>query len=33
MPLHPKAREFFKSGIYTGLASFEELDRIAAIGY
>ena len=33
MPLHPKAREFFKSGIYTGLASFEELEhRIAAIG-
>ncbi len=32
MPLHPKAREFFKSGIYTGLASFEELEnRIAAI--
>jgi superfamily II DNA or RNA helicase len=33
MPLHPKAREFFKSGIYTGLASFEELEhRITAIG-
>ena len=33
MPLHPKAREFFKSGLYTGLASFEELEnRIAAIG-
>ena len=32
MPLHPKAREFAKSGLFTGVKSFEELEkRIAAI--
>jgi superfamily II DNA or RNA helicase len=32
MPLHPKAREFAKSGLFAGLSSFEELEkRIAAI--
>jgi len=30
-PLHPKARELFKAGLYSGLNSFEELEqRIAA---
>jgi superfamily II DNA or RNA helicase len=32
MPLHPKAREFAKSGLFAGLSSFEELEkRIVAI--
>ena len=32
MPLHPKAREFAKSGLFAGISSFEELEkRIAAI--
>jgi len=32
MPLHPKAREFAKSGLFAGLSSFEKLEkRIAAI--
>jgi superfamily II DNA or RNA helicase len=32
MPLHPKAKEFAKSGLFAGLSSFEELEkRIAAI--
>jgi len=32
MPLHPKARELAKSGLFAGLSSFEELEkRIAAI--
>jgi hypothetical protein len=32
MPLHPKTREFAKSGLFAGLSSFEELKkRIAAI--
>ncbi|GEM_PF-1598422 len=32
MPLHPKAREFAKSGLFSGLSSFEDLEkRIAAI--
>jgi superfamily II DNA or RNA helicase len=32
MPLHPKAREFAKSGLFAGVKSFEELEkRIAAI--
>jgi len=32
MPLHPKAREFAKSGLFAGLSSFKELEkRIAAI--
>ena len=32
MPLHPKTREFAKSGLFAGLSSFEELEkRIAAI--
>jgi hypothetical protein len=32
MPLHPKAREFAKSGLFAGLSSFEALEkRIAAI--
>ena len=31
-PLHPKAKELFKSGLYSGLSSFEELEkRIAAL--
>ncbi|MBI5393709.1 MAG: Helicase associated domain protein [Verrucomicrobia bacterium] len=30
-PLHPKAKELFKAGLYSGLSSFEELEkRIAA---
>ena len=32
MPLHPKARELAKSGLFSGLSSFEYLEkRIAAI--
>jgi superfamily II DNA or RNA helicase len=32
MPLHPKAKEFAKNGLFAGLSSFEELEkRIAAI--
>ncbi len=32
MPLHPKAKEFAKSGLFAGVKSFEDLDkRIAAI--
>jgi len=32
MPLHPKAREFAKSGLFASVTSFEELEkRIAAI--
>jgi hypothetical protein len=32
MPLHPKAKEFAKSGLFAGVKSFEELEkRIAAI--
>ena len=32
MPLHQKAREFAKSGLFAGLSSFEELEkRISAI--
>ena len=32
MPIHPKAREFAKFGLFAGLSSFEELEkRIAAI--
>jgi superfamily II DNA or RNA helicase len=32
MPLHPKAKEFAKSGLFAGLRSFEDLEkRIAAI--
>ena len=27
MPLHPKAREFAKSGLFSGLSSFEQLER------
>jgi len=31
-PLHPKAKELFKAGLYSGLSSFEELEkRIAAL--
>jgi len=28
MPLHPKAREFAKSGLFAGLFSFEELEKL-----
>ena len=32
MPLHPKAREFAKSGLFAGVSSFVDLEkRIAAI--
>jgi len=32
MPLHPKSREFAKSGLFAGVKSFEQLEkRIAAI--
>lgn len=32
MPLHPKAKEFAKSGLFAGVSSFAELEkRIAAI--
>ena len=32
MPLHSKARELVKSGLYSGLGAFEELEkRITAI--
>jgi hypothetical protein len=27
MPLHPKAKEFAKSGLFTGVKSFAELER------
>ena len=33
MPLHPKAKEFAKSGLFAGVKSFDQLEkRIAAIG-
>ena len=32
MPLHPKAKEIAKSGLFAGISSFEDLEkRIAAI--
>ncbi|MEI6344992.1 MAG: hypothetical protein WCP41_06500 [Verrucomicrobiota bacterium] len=27
MPLHPKAREFAKAGLFAGVKSFEELEK------